>query len=256
MTICHAHIINQKMVKEVFKPYGVTPKEIVDKEVKLRGATKGAFSGRLDPMACGVMKVYFDDECKLANADDKLSKIYRFVMVFGISSTSYDLLGFPSVSEYKQTQITKEMLEAVIKPGEIMQKQPVHSSCIAKNKDGIRNPLWWWALNNRLDEVAIPSFKRTLQSCVVNRVGTMTFGEILETAVHRIGLIDKKHTFKQEEIINAWNNLEISKDFPFYVAELTASVSSGFYIRQLVNDIGDALGIKTVTFEIDRLSYM
>jgi tRNA U55 pseudouridine synthase TruB len=75
----------------VFKPFGMTPKELVDEYVKIRGAKKGAFSGRLDPMACGVMKIYFDDDCKLANVDDKLNKTYRFVMIFGIGSTSQSI---------------------------------------------------------------------------------------------------------------------------------------------------------------------
>ena len=46
---------------EIFKPYGYTPKEIVDKVKEITGAKKGAFSGRLDPMACGCLKVFLND---------------------------------------------------------------------------------------------------------------------------------------------------------------------------------------------------
>jgi tRNA U55 pseudouridine synthase TruB len=238
----------------VFKPFGMTPKELVDEYVKIRGAKKGAFSGRLDPMACGVMKIYFDDDCKLANVDDKLNKTYRFVMIFGIGSTSCDLLGFPSISTDEGKAVTKEMIESCINTGEMIQTQPVHSSFIVKNKDGVRNPLWWWALHNRLDEVDVPSFKRTLYSLEVKSISQKTMNNISATAIERINMIDKEHTFRQDEIIDAWRKTsEINKEF--YTAELVASVSSGFYIRQLVSDIGDALHMKTTTFEIERLCY-
>ena len=228
----------------VFKPYGMTPKELVDECVAKHGAKKGAFSGRLDPMACGVTKVYFDDECKLANECDKLDKTYRFVMVLGISSSSYDLLGFPKL------HLASEKPNEV-NVGEMIQKQPIHSSFIVKNKEGVRNPLWWWALNNRLDEITIPSFQRVLHELTIKRVFKLSLADIKETAITRIGLINPRHNFRQTEIINAWNALEDDGCRMYEAYEMEARVSSGFYIRQLVNDMCST----AITLEIERLSY-
>jgi len=84
---------------QIYKPYGVTPKEMVDKVLLLTGAKKGSFSGRLDPMACGMINIYLDDSCLTAKPDDKLNKKYRFKMGIGIYSNTNDLLGIPIIVE-------------------------------------------------------------------------------------------------------------------------------------------------------------
>ena len=266
----------------VFKPYGFTPKEIVDFCIDKYNAKKGAFSGRLDPMACGVMNVYFDSACKQANIDDTLSKSYRFVMCFGLETTSGDLLGFPrsslrdigaSAPQRSDTtvgdsslrdtvgdkKVTVEALHNAISIGECMQKQPVHSSLpvaakrpeVAGNK---KQPLWWWALHNRLDEIVVPSFKRTLYEYNLIDFSEMRVSDIVNIAINRIDLINRKHMFRQDKIIDAWRQLEATNHL-LQVAELQVDVSSGFYIRQLAQDIGGALGVKTVVLEIERTRY-
>ena len=276
----------------IFKPYGFTPKEIVDFCIDKYNAKKGAFSGRLDPMACGVMNVYFDSACKQANIDDTLSKSYRFVMCFGLETTSGDLLGFPrsslrdigaSAPQRSDTtvggpslrditvgdsslrdtvgdkKVTVEALHNAISIGEYMQKQPVHSSLpvaaeqpeVAGNK---KQPLWWWALHNRLDEIVVPSFKRTLYEYNLIDFSEMRVSDIVNMAINRIDLINRKHMFRQDKIIDAWRQLEATNHL-LQVAELQVDVSSGFYIRQLAQDIGGALGVKTVVLEIERTRY-
>lgn len=234
----------------VFKPYGMTPKELVDECVIKHGAKKGAFSGRLDPMACGVMKVYLDDSCKLAAMEHSLSKTYRFVVVFGISTSSCDLLGFPKIGNGSDASVT-----SAITTGEIIQQLPIHSSFVVSNKDGIRNPLWWWALNNRINEVEVPRFKRTLFSFEIKKQFKLQAPELVSLATARIALIKPHHNFFQNSIIDAWKNLNLDGIVDFDAVEIIASVSSGFYIRQLVSDIGSTLKADTLTLEIERLSY-
>ena len=242
------------MIVDAFKPFSVTPKELVDEVILKYGAKKGAFSGRLDPMACGVTRIYLDDSCKLAPECDKLDKIYRFIMVFGMCSSSCDLLGFPECG-ISTTPPTHDILDRCIIDGEVVQKQPIHSSLPVRNSKGEKNPLWWWALNGRIDEVKIPSFKRVLYNHKIINISKIPFEVIKKTAIDRIGLIDKKHDFKQYAIIDAWRTLHSDQEF-FWSAELQVTVSSGFYIRQLVSDIGTALGVKTITFEIERTGYV
>ena len=237
----------------VFKPYGATPKEVVDLIIKKYGAKKGAFAGRLDPMACGIMNVYLDEKCKdILNSN---GKIYRFIVCFGMTSDTGDLLGIADCDGIP-TRITEEQIRSVIRVGSYIQKQPVHSSLPVKNKDGVKQPLWWWAQQNRLGEIEIPSFERTLYSYKILNIHTMTLSDISKIATTRINLIDPKHNFRQAEIIERWNTLSSAGNTEFVVAEFEVSVSSGFYIRQFARDIGDNLNVKTVVIEIERLGYI
>ena len=45
----------------VDKPYGLTSSYVVNKLKKFFGAEKAGHSGTLDPLATGVLVVYFDD---------------------------------------------------------------------------------------------------------------------------------------------------------------------------------------------------
>lgn len=237
------------MILTAFKPYGMTPKELVDEYKKKYGFDKGAFSGRLDPMACGITKIYLGDKCSMAHISNKLGKTYRFIMVLGIGSTSYDLLGFPTVSNENPIGFDA----SVIKVGNVVQNQPIHSSFMVSNKEGIRNPLWWWALHNRIEEVNVPSFNRILYKYEILREFTMTFGDIRNIAKERIGLINSKHNFNQKEILEAWEKVVCTTHYT--AIEIKVDVSSGFYIRQLVHDIGKAHGTDAITIEIERLGY-
>jgi len=245
---------------EIFKPYGLTPKDIVDIAIDTTCAQKGSFSGRLDPMACGCINIYLDSACLTARHDDRLDKTYRFKMGIGIQSTSNDLLGIPTIYNddeiivYKLDEKIAKFLE-ILKNGVYIQKMPIHSSYQVRNVDNLKGPLWWWAKNNRIDEVEIPSFERKLYNFTIKNMEYQSLGSIARLAIDRISLISLKHNFNQLEIINLWKGfLNNSEDMA--IIEMEISVSSGFYVRQLVEDIGIELGLKTITIEIERLSYL
>ena len=260
MIYLHDLIKGQTGKIEVYKPYGLTPKEMVDIVLEKTGAKKGSFSGRLDPMACGIINIYLDDSCLTAKPDDKLNKKYRFKMGIGIHSNTNDLLDVPIVVQndeiiiYNIENAILKYLEKLKITGYI-QKQPIHSSYVVRNQENIKNPLWWWAKLNRIDEVVVPSFIKKLFDYKLTKSEYKSIGSIAEIAIDRISLIDSKHEFNQFEVINNWkkhlNNMdEIS------IIEMEITVSSGFYVRQLVEDIGIELGLKTITIEIERLSYI
>uniref|UniRef100_A0A6C0KUZ1 tRNA pseudouridine(55) synthase n=1 Tax=viral metagenome TaxID=1070528 RepID=A0A6C0KUZ1_9ZZZZ len=241
---------------EIFKPYGYTPKEIVDKVKSITGAKKGAFSGRLDPMACGCLKIFLNESCKLANKINESDKTYRFSFAFYLTSSSGDLLGIP---EYKQSSkgIRKDdiiVFLETIKGGTYDQRMPALSSYQVANEKGEKHPLWWWTQNDRLDEVELPSFKKILYDYELIGFNGISLYELSQLAIQRISLINKKHMFNQDLIMTYWRHLKFI-DKPILTFEMKAKVSSGFYIRQLVKDIGTFLGVETLTIEIERLSY-
>ena len=78
----------------LYKPKGFTPLELVKKYKKdnnIKG--KVCFAGRLDPMAHGKMILLVKEECKLMNSYCNLNKTYEFIVLFGVKTDTYDLLG-------------------------------------------------------------------------------------------------------------------------------------------------------------------
>lgn len=240
----------------VHKPYGSTPKEMLDIVTKETGCKKCAFGGRLDPMACGLMKVFTDDDCRLANQANDEGKRYRFQFIAGIKTTSLDLLGF--ITEYKpKVEIVPEKLEKYLQsiqhPNRYIQKVPIHSSYPVRGKDGKKYPLWWWAKEGKINEVEIPSFPKKLFKFNIIQNITRSYQVIATLAKERIELIDKKHNFSQLDILESWGQEREPNNFQVF--ELEVDVSSGFYVRQLVDDIGAHFNIPTATLEIERLAY-
>jgi hypothetical protein len=139
------------------------------------------------------------------------------------------------------------------------QQLPIYSSHPVTNCEGLKQPLWWWKYHNRLDEITVPSFPRSLYRFDVKSVRQMTVRELCETAIERVDKVDRRNKFKQDEIISEWRNLFNNPDYQDNpeIPEITVEVevSSGFYIRKLVEDIGELLQIPVITSEINRLEY-
>jgi tRNA U55 pseudouridine synthase TruB len=246
-------IKNQEVI--LYKPIGMTPKEIVDVILKKTGYKKGCFVGRLDPIAFGAQHILLDDKCKIANKLYERNKTYRFKIIFGLETSSIDLLGEPIIFKYETIDIIKiiELLEKF--KNHYVQQLPVYSSYRVSNKEGLVNPLWWWAKNQRINEVSIPQIKKELYEYSIGKIDTITGHQLITTAITRIDSIKRINDFNQDFLIKKWKNLEYIKNELFAILEIQVKVGSGFYIRQLVEDIGKYLNLKTTTFEIERLDY-
>lgn len=240
---------------EVYKPYGMTPKEVAEKVKEHTGAQKTAFSGRLDPMACGILRIYLNDSCKLTPNEDKLDKVYRFKFAFGIKTTSGDMLGFPTYRK-RLIGIKRDDIIDILESYRhyYLQRVPKYSSFVVRNKRGEKHPLWWWTQNSRLNEVSLPYIKRVLYNYHIDGFGETTLGEIATLAIDRISKISETQSFSQTSIMESWTTF---KDvlIPVLTFEMLIEVSSGFYVRQLVEDIGAVLGVDTMTIEIERTQY-
>jgi len=260
----HLHDINENLkIKqfEIFKPYGYTPKDVIDEIIEKTRSKKATFNGRLDPMACGAMRVYLDEACQQSKFDMSCGKIYRFKMGLGLASSSCDLLGDPyfipthEKSMPPNVELNIGSFLTTLQQGYVQTLPPL-SSYRVSNKDGITQPLWWWDKNNRLNEIAIPSFDRKITDFKLDSVSRVLLTDIAKTAIERISLISSKHTYNQKEIVEKWRDMLNRSYEEITVCEMRVSVSSGFYVRKLVEDIGNHLGIKTITIEIERLAYL
>ncbi|MBT3475931.1 tRNA pseudouridine(55) synthase TruB [bacterium] len=77
----------------VDKPYGLTSSYVVNKLKKYFGASKAGHSGTLDPLATGVLVVYFDDMTKIIPFIDESIKKYEVKILFGIETDTLDISG-------------------------------------------------------------------------------------------------------------------------------------------------------------------
>ena len=63
--------------------------------------------------------------------------------------------------------------------------------------------------------------------------------------------IDKTKNFRQEETIKQWNNIDLVK---LYYLKISLNVSSGFFVRQLISDISQAINMPLMCYSINRVS--
>ena len=66
-------------------------------------------------------------------------------------------------------------------------------------------------------------------------------------------MIDEKHKFRQEVIVEQWRNLENLKLIDnIYSVKIHIKVSSGFYVRQLCLDLKKKIEHPLMIFDINR----
>jgi tRNA U55 pseudouridine synthase TruB len=247
-----------------YKPLSITPCELIQLYIqRFPQFTKGSFSGRLDPMAHGVMKVFFNDDCRNAELSHSSSKKYKFQMILGISTSSCDLLGFPTFNLQFSNILPLDLHKLINSALHIIsnrneQTLPIYSSHPVTGPQGIKKPLWWWAYHNRLDEIRIPSFPRSLMSYNILSIKYKSIRDICQTAIDRVDRVSRRNKFQQSEIISHWQNIfhTYSPIIELPIITIEANVSSGFYIRKLVEDIGKIIEYPTTTFEIERMEYL
>jgi len=254
------NILNASSFIEVYKPYSMTPLELVQNVINSVGAKKGSFSGRLDPMACGCTRIFLDNNCKNSKVDLATGKSYRFQFILGIQTESCDMLGLP-IENINSEIYLFHILDRIdkflknIQENGYIQKIPKHSSYVVSNMDGIKKPLWWWAKQKRIQEINIPALPKKLYNYYDLKLIWMPLNKVIKKSIERISNISPQMKFNQEEIINAWQ-IHKNNTTTFPIIEMIVDVSSGFYIRQLVADLGTYLDCPVTTLEIERLSYL
>lgn len=236
----------------VWKPVGVTPLQMIEvvqeKIPSLQDATIG-YAGRLDPLAEGVLLLTVDQ----ANADRKqyeqLDKQYRFEVLFGMQTDSYDLMGLftadPAVCSPTQELVHAHCLESI---GSFQQPYPPFSAVRVNGK-----PLYYWARHGKLDRVAIPEKNVTVTEYRLLSLNSVSGASIADLAIQNVSLVSGQ--FRQQSIIDQWRqfaNRHASSSFSR--AELVVSCSTGTYVRGLAHALGTTLGCGAVCSRIIRES--
>ena len=245
----------------IHKQLGETPLEALERlreEAGIAADVPMTYAGRLDPAAEGLLVVLVGDECKDKDKYSGLDKTYKAEILLGVSTDSLDLLGLPTVaaSERLSKAITLEGLqidadltgdvEAYLesKKGVFEQQYPAYSS---KTVDGTQ-------LHNHTragTEVELPTHMVKLHSYKNVAVRIIDREDVAE----RVNLILEKvrGDFRQEEIAREWAKAEDTLPEELFVLSMEIAVGSGFYVRQLAADLGEALGTKACLYKLVRI---
>jgi tRNA pseudouridine55 synthase len=232
-----------------YKDIGETPLDVVNKYRE--NNIKYSFAGRLDPMARGEMIVLKGDECKTQDKYCGLDKIYEFEILYGFQTDTYDILGL--IKNHNNIDIEKlsnNVLNIKKYEGNYEQEYPAYSSMIVN-----KQPLWWWAKNGKMDEITIPKKSINIYNIeYIKDINVSDNKELLELIENRILKLSPKNisNFRGELILENWRNILDKNKFKPIIKRFRAKVSSGTYIRSLVNRIGEDIGCFGIAFDINR----
>lgn len=270
------------MILNLYKNRGETPLECIQRlKAKIEelkesksfdsAQSKMTYLGRLDPMAEGVLLVASGEDVKKKEEFLGLDKEYDFVAILGFATDSFDVLGkilreekVESVSEIDLIKLCK------VYEGKREQKYPFYSSKMIsarKNLKSLSEKKFSgenvWLSPSPRGRPEDFSEEKLFQEESGSEVKNITIYGMDFLGLDRLSdkelfgrlLMDiskVKGDFRQAEILELWRE-HLNKDGGSrFLARFSAHVSSGTYIRSIVNDIGQTLGIGATTLSIKR----
>jgi tRNA pseudouridine(55) synthase len=242
-----------------WKPVSQSPNEhlaLLKKHLGISG--KACPTGRLDPMAKGVMIYLVGDKTKESDRYMfNTTKIYEFDIVCGFSTDSCDCMGSVTDSNTDYPEDNYATMIDNIRSGKYMEYVQTTPSCSAykaRSKiTGEKHPLWMWKHLGRLDEVDIPQTDIKLNRLDILSETTISLGRYIDTITHDISNVTSFNTGNLRGIIDQWIDIkEKSPDTLLKIIRCEAEVPSGTYIRFLADTIGKDAGIPSHAYDITR----
>lgn len=207
------------------------------------------YAGRLDPMASGVLLILSSDEIKNKEKYLSLDKEYKFEVLFGFTTDTYDILGKVTSGVYPKLE--KDFIKKEIKNnlknflGELDQKYPIYSSKTVKGK-----PLFSYARSG--EKINIPQKRIFIKKLILYKVREISDEKLFGNIKKRI--LKVRGDFRQEEILKNWKKKlgNGRAERKFFVASFKIRCSSGTYVRGFANSLGEKMKIPTLAFSIKR----
>jgi tRNA U55 pseudouridine synthase TruB len=224
------------MIIHFQKFIGETMNEVLDRfKLEYPNAVKVSYAGRLDPLAFGTVIILTDEDTLTQNNYCNFDKEYKFKLIHGIQTDTYDILGLI-------TNESKEDNELVIPDvGSYDMYYPPYSSYKIKNK-----PLWYYTINKiAIDKKPMKKIK-LIKLEKTNKI-MYTGEELLAIIQEKINTV-KKQTFRQIETLELYTK-SIVLDKQYVVSEFDIALSSGGFVRHFGNMMGG------VCYDIERVQY-
>lgn len=203
-------------------------------------------TGRLDPMATGLLVVLVGDENRAVSALRGADKTYEVTVLFGVDTDSFDSLG---LVRSVRNQETGADLDAVRRwcranTGVIAQRAAPFSQARVHGKSLI-------ALGHLSETVDRPVFERTVHSLSVDRIDALSGSELEAQARERTTRVSGN--FRQAEISARWQRaMRDHHSQHFTLVTITAHTSTGTFMRSLAHDLGESLGQCAIAWAIRR----
>ena len=243
-------------VLNLYKKKSETPLQTIERYVTEHPEYKEVkitYAGRLDPMAEGVLLVLTGEKNKERETYTALDKDYEFEFILGIETDTHDVLG-KITSATKNSDIDKKITEKEVEKtlkkytGKFMQKYPAYSSKVVNG-----TPLYNLARKGKIGTVVMPKHEvevKKIELIGSRGISPADFKRYIEDAVNAV-----VGDFRQKEILKTWDayfEKVIKTDDSFLVYKARVTSGGGFYVRQLVSDIGRDLSTGAVTTSILR----
>ncbi len=240
-------------VLNLYKRKSETPLQTIERYVVAHPKYTGArmtYAGRLDPMAEGVLVVLSGDKNLEREKYTGMDKDYEFEFMLGVETDTFDVLG--KIVSSKDAEAVKEGdIRAALGKyvGTFEQTYPAYSSKVVNG-----TPLFDLARKGLLAGIELPKHMVT-----ASKIELIGMEEVLVNDFQKKILTDisaVKGDFRQEESKGLWNNYIITlhgrRKTHIRIYKARVSCGSGFYVRQLVADVGRALGVGATTVSILR----
>ena len=240
------------------KNIGETPLETLERGRTLHAISKNiplAYAGRLDPMASGALLILVGDECKNQTKYHAFDKEYIVELLLGLDSDSGDVLGL--IQECRPDTVTRKMIEPSLQSvlGSIELPYPHFSS-----KTVLGKPLHTWTLENRLDEIEIPTKKSRIYKIKLHEQRTISKKDLLTTVYKKIESIPKVTDprkalgadFRRDDVRATWETISRSKTEMYQIVRFSCIASSGTYMRSLCSHIASKVGTCGLALSIHR----
>ncbi len=224
----------------IWKEEGETPLEAMNR--LLPSIEKKTYVGRLDPMASGLLLILTDEECLKAKDYFHLDKTYKYKILFGVGSDSYDSLGLIEEVDTSSIDITKLNLPV----GEYVFEYPHFSSKTVAGK-----PLWEYKKEGLINSITIPSYKLKIFNHRILSNEQASGKKIAEEQIERVKKV--KGDFRQAQIIKSWEEFKNKYgENNFTIMENEVCISGGGYVRNIAKFIGEKLNTKAIAKDIVR----
>lgn len=245
---------------KLYKPIGISCATLIKQLKELPEYTdkKMAFSGRLDEMAHGIVLILVGDATKLSPICNAKQKTYRFRFVIGVETDTTSVLGI--ICNKKNVDLIDDKLDELMiyinsfNGKTFIQEYHIFSSFVPKDNK-YKMPLWQWAIAGKLDEMdEIPKKEVTINEISIVQCKKILVDDFLKESLDNLDKLQQGE-FRKDQIIVQWKNFKQSEQNELmYEFECIATVSSGFYVRQFVKDMGKHFNINVTVTEIERTS--
>jgi len=256
-------------MKLLNKPIGLTSNEFIfhlKREKFIQN--KACYCGRLDPLARGKMLILEGNECKQMSNYLNNDKSYEFIIVFGISTDTDDIMGLFENNPRNfylpmQEDIYINKLKKALQNLQNKKYQKYHKySSFVLRKGEKRKPLWEWEKMGQLKENEIPGKKVKIYKLKELEKYESNLIDLIKLWMELIGNVNKRHKFRQEEIIQQYKTLidqvqeqkKVKKEnIKVLCVKYKIKVSSGFYVRQFICDLKREIEFPLLVYDINRI---